>query len=178
MLNYLSEGETPSLEEVLNRKEDRQREISTYFDDENIKSVLSFKLNIAGEIKNNSYIYEIFLIGESQIINQMNKYISLRTINLATGPELFIASSEDSMILKERMISIEDTKLGRLFDIDIYDRYGQVSRKDLELPERKCFLCNNSAKSCSRSRRHSLTDILSWTDKLIGEYLIGEENEY
>ena len=58
------------------------------------------------------------------------------------------------------MIALEETKIGRLYDIDVLEKENtKISRKDLGFPERKCLLCNNPACQCGRSRKHSIEEL-------------------
>ena len=71
---------------------------------------------------------------------------------------------EDSLKVKKNMIEVEENHiLGRCVDIDVYGNdngklYG-VSRSDLGLQPRKCFICQEEARICSRMQKHSLKDI-------------------
>lgn len=74
------------------------------------------------------------------------------------------------------MVSLESKgHFGRLYDIDVEDKNGSCSREDLELPERKCFLCEKEAKVCARSREHTVNEMLLWVEKLIDDYKTKEE---
>ena len=59
---------------------------------------------------------------------------------------------------KKRVIALENrAPLARLWDIDIIDRDGNpVSRRELDLPPRRCLLCDDDAKTCARERRHDI----------------------
>ena len=58
------------------------------------------------------------------------------------------------------MIALEETKIGRLYDIDVLEKENtKISRKDLGFPERKCLLCDNPACQCGRSRKHSIEEL-------------------
>ncbi|MFC6604239.1 citrate lyase holo-[acyl-carrier protein] synthase [Ectobacillus funiculus] len=60
----------------------------------------------------------------------------------------------------------EKNKVGRLFDFDVFtNKMEQISRSQLGLNERMCLVCNDSAKVCGRSRKHSTEELL---EKLYG----------
>ncbi|MEG0379594.1 MAG: triphosphoribosyl-dephospho-CoA synthase CitG, partial [Eubacterium sp.] len=65
----------------------------------------------------------------------------------------------------------ESTPLGRLFDIDVQRSDGsKVSRKIIGLPKRKCLLCHKNAFECSRSRAHSVKDLLRYEAKIMARW--------
>ena len=71
--------------------------------------------------------------------------------------------------LKKAMIELEDgTKLGRLFDIDVINSKGnKISRLELGMAPRKCIVCDEIAHVCSRSRAHSVEEMLEYINKVI-----------
>ncbi len=68
---------------------------------------------------------------------------------------------------KLKAVSLEEKdKLGRLFDIDIF--HGDfISRKELNLPERRCFICDRNSRECMREHNHSNAEIENYVNKLI-----------
>ena len=100
-----------------------------------------------------------------------------KTINFlnvsAAGPEAFLNVNADAFAVKKVTVFIEENhELGRLFDFDVFTKTGeQISRTELDFPERKCLLCNNNAKVCGRSRRHSTEELLNKIYELIDEFL-------
>jgi phosphoribosyl-dephospho-CoA transferase len=42
-----------------------------------------------------------------------------------------------------------------------------VSRDELNLPKRKCFVCSNDAKICSSRRTHSISEMFECIEKLV-----------
>lgn len=88
------------------------------------------------------------------------------------GLIFFLIVDGNSIKIKEQTITIEEThNLGRLSDIDVLNSQKLFSRADILLKNkydsnktvlRKCFLCNRSAKYCSRNQTHSLNDIIEF----------------
>ncbi len=168
MESIFSIGSTPSLDEVLQNREKRVsliKKLLTIYPD---CSLISYKLNIAGPIKNNIYIKRIFDIGLNQIlscINSDNLEISYsKTLDIKTGPEYFAIIKANAKEIKIKMTNIEEkSKLGRLFDIDVLymnnDKIEHISRVDIGFENRKCFVCQADARQCAGSRAHSLTSI-------------------
>lgn len=77
-----------------------------------------------------------------------------------TGYEGYLVVKADGYQVKKLMIALEETKIGRLYDIDVLEKENtKISRKDLGFPERKCLLCDNPACQCGRSRKHSIEEL-------------------
>ena len=80
------------------------------------------------------------------------------------GPELMELVGLAPEELKRRMTGIEqDHPLGRLADLDVLGRGDaaprSVSRTELGLPPRRCLICDGEAKSCARSRAHTVHEM-------------------
>jgi holo-ACP synthase CitX len=61
--------------------------------------------------------------------------------------------------LKMKAIKIEESERGRVLDIDIITRLGQISRDALGREPRKCLLCAECAKVCAREGRHGAEEL-------------------
>ncbi|EOX4352614.1 TPA: citrate lyase holo-[acyl-carrier protein] synthase [Vibrio cholerae] len=72
-----------------------------------------------------------------------------------------LATSPDAQSIKRICCDIEEGN--RLLDIDVYDVHGCVSRLDIGLTERKCFLCGNAASWCIFNQAHSAEELLKYT---------------
>lgn len=83
--------------------------------------------------------------------------------------------------VKKRLIYIEENHiLGRCVDLDVYyiddiksmmPALHGVSRSDIGLKPRRCFLCEEDARVCSRSQSHSINEIKEYFIKKYEEYL-------
>lgn len=152
------------LEELLDQREYRQSLILKAQKDFPKHTIISYKLNIPGPLKNNEKYLYVFEEGLS-LLSKLKIHDDLR-FN-PTGPEAILLSSEDKETVKKQMISIEENfALGRLYDLDVLG----ISRNDLDVNPRKCLICEDEAHNCSRSKRHSLKDVLSRIDQMIENY--------
>lgn len=81
----------------------------------------------------------------------------------AEGPTAYFVIAEEPQVLKSLTIRIEEQHpLGRCLDLDVYDLWGRsLSRQALGYPRRKCYLCENEAHLCVRTRRHSEAEIIA-----------------
>jgi holo-ACP synthase len=75
---------------------------------------------------------------------------------LPTGPEAVLSVDAPAEDLKRALVALEDGHpLGRLWDLDVRDPAGPLSRSRLGLPPRKCLVCPEPAHACARSRAHA-----------------------
>ena len=137
--------------------------------------VLSFMLNIPGEDKNfeeavsfhKKYVEKIKnLLEENKIKILFEDYQ-----NLVTGMEYLAVLDGDGRLIKKLMMEVEEESLGgRLLDLDIYDKdFSQISRSSLGLPERKCIICGDTARTCIKKERHNLKELEERVREIIKE---------
>lgn len=123
--------------------------------------IISFTMNIAGEIKHDAWIERAFREGQRRIEAQLAwrgaaVLESVQTIAF-TGCEQLWAAQANAEKLKAWMQAIEEAdELGRLFDIDVIDAGGvKLERKH----PRRCLICNGDAKICGRNRSHPAPEL-------------------
>lgn len=123
--------------------------------------LISFTMNIAGEIKRDPWIERAFRVGAERIEKQLSWHEvpvleSICTIEF-TGCEQLWAVQAETAQLKAWMQAVEEAdELGRLFDIDVIDING--SRLERAIP-RRCLICDGPAKACGRSRSHPAQEL-------------------
>jgi holo-ACP synthase len=130
---------------------------------ENKNALISFTLNIPGPEKDNETFREIHNAGVLAIIGTFGESIEKREDFLGeTGSESYFSISQAPLNIKEKTIEIESNHpLGRIFDMDVIRVNGRsVSRIEINHPPRKCLLCDKQATICSRSRTHSVDELL------------------
>ena len=73
----------------------------------------------------------------------------------------------------------KDTHSGRLLDIDVVEMAGEtptpISRTALGMSPRRCFICNEEAKVCARSRKHTVLEMQEHIARLVAEYTSNEK---
>ena len=160
-----------SLAELLAARERRAERQNLLLQKYN-KTLLSFTMNIAGEIKNSPLIRRAFLVGlkELKFALKEAKIIYESEINEPTGLEFLAVIDIDAQELKELCLNIEETNpLGRLFDMDIINTNGdKLSRKI----ERKCIICGKVGRGCASRRVHSIERIIEAQNKIMQEGLL------
>lgn len=90
----------------------------------------------------------------------------------AEGPIYYVAVKQDVLTLKTLAIEIEEKHpLGRCLDIDVYNIEGRsISRQEFGYPSRKCYLCEEDAHQCVRSRRHSEYEVTAYIEEKYQRY--------
>lgn len=174
-LSKIVTGEYVELPQMLDARERRQ------FIQQNLLRqyqlpLISFTLNIAGPIKVFPLAVHTFLEGLSMIRTQCMAWklpiLEEKQIEDITGYEAFLVIDSDARTVKEILCRLEErTPLGRLFDLDVLSPNGtKISRTDFHLEPRKCLLCNQDAFVCSRSRNHSVEEILTRECEIMQDY--------
>jgi holo-ACP synthase/triphosphoribosyl-dephospho-CoA synthase len=95
------------------------------------------------------------------------RIIEERILYPKTGPYAVIAIAGEPAELKRSGVAIETTSdSARLYDIDVFAADGeQVSRCNLGLPERTCFICEKQAVICMRERNHTIDELMQTTNR-------------
>lgn len=139
-------------------------------------TLISFKLNIPGDKKDNPSYRMIFeegevLLKEALELNNMS-FLFSKSEHLMTGSEGYYCIDADPLEVKRITAEIEiDHPLGRLYDYDVITSEGQqIKRGEIDFPLRKCFICEEDAFVCARSRKHPLAEIVGRVEELISAY--------
>lgn len=164
---------------ILEGKENRvlrQKEILAKYN----QTLISFTLNIPGLYKISEDYKKVFLKG----INEIKEYLAREKMTISyaetnereSGYEFFCTVESPAIKVKKTMIDLESNlHLGRLFDIDVFNEKGELlSRSNFNIGKRKCLVCNNDAVICSRSRSHSIEEVLESVDKLVKGFILEE----
>lgn len=149
---------------ILNSREERAKLINTYLLD--YKTVISVKANMPGLDKNNHLSY-LLVNAFSYLANTIsNSKIDYRQND--DGPFLLIMTNDvDSQSVKNEMVEIENShELGRLIDIDVYDKQGSFSRGG----SRICYLCDDYAINCIKNNKHSFEEIIEFIRDKVYKY--------
>ena len=136
-------------------------------------ALISFTMNIAGEVKRDAWIERAFFEGVRRIeaaLSEAGIPVAAREQTLAfTGCEEIWAVDAPAEELKARMCAIEEADaLGRLFDIDVIDADG---RKLERMTERRCLICGKPVRACARSRAHSVRELSERAHGIIFDFL-------
>ena len=156
-----------TLQQILDAKEYRcnvqQRLLSKFH-----LPVLSFTMNIAGEIKQTPLIELTFDYGIQSILNFLGPPLHRSVLRRPTGCEAFFVYEKTAEEIKQACIKIESASpVGRLFDMDVIDIDGRkLSRPN----SRTCIVCGGPVAPCSRSRAHGLETIKAFTNQILLQF--------
>lgn len=137
--------------------------------------LISFTLNIPGEIKTSPRLLKLFNQGLAAITEKLTDHHVpiLKKIehHAATGDECLLVCQCDAHKLKLWLTATEEEHpLGRLMDIDVLDTDGQK----LSRPHpRQCFICGRPAADCARNRRHNAAELTTAIKTLLDKHLQG-----
>lgn len=138
------------------------------------KPLLAIRVNYPGINKDNETSHHIVKIAEKDMAGVLKGSIisRIKLIN-ADGPASILIFNSDFTEIKKQCIDYEDNSiLGRCLDIDVYDEKGEsISRRELGLPMRKCFICGEAAHVCVRNRKHKEHEIIEFINDKLSEYL-------
>lgn len=174
-LQKIVTGQYVELPKMLDARERRQF-VQQKLLSEHQLPLISFTLNIVGPVKVFPLAIRTFEEGLSMIRTQCMAWklpiIEEKRIEDITGYEAFLVIDSDAKTVKEILCRLEErTPLGRLFDLDVLSPDGtKISRTDFHMPPRKCLLCNQDAFVCSRSRTHSVDEILTRECEIMEDY--------
>lgn len=136
--------------------------------------VMTLRANYPGTLKNNELTRLINEEISKTLVETFQKKILVEEkFDTPEGPTIFYVVKGDARTLKENAIFIEQHhELGRFVDIDVYDvdeEYA-VTRLELAYEPRKCFLCDEPAKECSRNKVHDVKDLITFMEESIKAY--------
>ncbi|HEY8364805.1 MAG TPA: citrate lyase holo-[acyl-carrier protein] synthase [Haloplasmataceae bacterium] len=134
--------------------------------------VISLRCNYPGQNKVNSFTIKVINV-INDVIEKKLSISNKEYICDAEGPiYLYEIKSNNPREVKLVTVNIENNHfLGRLVDIDVYYESSQsISRKDLFLEARRCFLCEDSAFNCIVHKRHKEEEIREYFRKTLKKF--------
>ena len=157
-----------TLKELLDSREQRvwhQQELLHRYEG----VLVSVTLNIPGPIKDKSEYRRIMEWGMNQLLHEFGEDALHDEIRfLKTGAEGYLCiAGVDALDIKRKCVELENSDpKARLLDVDVLTMEGGVSRSELGLEPRKCLLCDDDAKACARSQKHSMEELLAKVEEL------------
>lgn len=157
---------------ILVSREERFQKIQSLLEKHEV--IISLKANIPGPDKNIPVAYllvKIFshLIDPNQVMNR-------EFFESEDGPYyLYSSSTSNPSQIKEIMILLEESsQIGRFVDIDVYSLNQSFHR----MKPRKCFVCNDDAFVCARTKKHSLKELLDKMNQIVLSHISEELMKY
>lgn len=134
--------------------------------------VIVIKSNLMGSNKTNFYSH--YLVNTFyHIVKNKLKIEEVKKIYSFDGPYFLLGiNNENELNIKNLLISIEEEEeLGRLIDLDLFsEKVSSISRLMLGFQPRKCLICNQDARVCSRNQTHSLETLLNKVHNMVEQH--------
>lgn len=163
-----------TLQQLLDSRDERQRLQQRYLSYNPGMTLMVVTVVMPGPEKRNSLSSVIAQAAMHAVHEEFGTRIRKEDVrDLETGFEGWFVLDIGSAEVKRRSCTIEDSHpLGRLFDMDVFDASttGPISRTSLELPERRCILCDEPARVCMRSGIHSRDSVMARIKKMVTDY--------
>lgn len=141
--------------------------------------LLVMRVNYPGLKKTNDVTAKIIQAMSALICTVLEDKVCFKSLRQgAEGPIFLAAVEEDVLALKRVAIDLEEKHaLGRCVDLDVYDCSGHsISRQELGFLRRTCYLCEDYAHHCVRTRRHSECEVIDYIEKLFRDYRNSEDS--
>lgn len=124
------------------------------------KPVLSLQANMVGEHKLSGWSSWVIITFEKLIQSSMKVVYKERIFN-ELGFISLLVIDDDPSHLKQACIQLEETHpCGRCIDLDVYAKGRNLSRYDLGFDERKCLVCDEMARVCIRTQKHTQKEVI------------------
>ncbi len=158
--------------EILSAREERwnrRQLLRSQYD----STVITITICLPAAFRTDRDIGKLFFVMYDHIcdfLKQKNIVIIQKEISQsADGYTAHLVVSGDAVRIKKVCVKAEEELVfGRIADIDVMDREGtQIGRKELDLPLRKCFICDMPAAYCSSRMQHSDIEIANRVNSLI-----------
>jgi holo-ACP synthase len=136
--------------------------------------ILVIRVNYPGINKDNHFSQEIAKIMDEVICKIFSCFINYKEkITAAEGPLVIMCINKSAREIKAMVLDIESNHiLGRCVDLDVYDERGNsIGRQDFGLEMRKCYLCQDIAHNCVRSKKHSKEEVEGFIKSRFAEYM-------
>ena len=171
MQNKFKEIRSVTLMELLDARE-RRAELQKKLISEYGVTLVSFTMNIAGPVKNSPLIERAFEYGLEKLhaVLPNDKVLFEKITSDPCGCEAMISVDLPAGEVKQMCVNIEEeSRLGRLFDIDVLDVFGKKLDRE---EERACIVCGKAGRGCAAGRVHSADELVAVTNKIITEHFM------
>lgn len=139
-------------------------------------SLLSLSINTPGALKLSHEALVIYECAYEAIKTALDSnaftILEEETYTSISGPEMLLVCQGEAKALKKLTCKLEtEHPLGRLMDIDVFDKQGALlSRALVQLPKRRCLLCEKEGHLCAREQTHSYSDLQKQIKHLVHQH--------
>lgn len=177
MFNSLFDGAPVDIMQMLDARERRAHTQQQLLEQFNPCVLVSITLNIPGPVKNSEAITTVFASVISELDEALQSFEKLHQedFSFQTGMEFYRVFRADALHVKRACTEFEEGHpLGRLLDIDVVEMAREtptpISRTALGMAPRRCFICNEEAKVCARSRKHTVPEMQEHIARIVAAY--------
>ncbi len=144
-------------------------------------TLVSFTLNIPGEVKASPEYRRVFETGMHEFLKRINRermqLINKEIVIKDTGYEAYCIIDASALKVKSVTSDLEEEhKLGRIFDFDVInDQYETIRRADIGMKQRVCVICGDNTAVCRRLNRHFASQVEKVFKHSIDEFFNEEQ---
>jgi holo-ACP synthase len=161
---------SPSLETVLADREIKAETIQSLAAKYKAP-IVGIRVNIPGPEKKTPWAFKLYRAAVESVEKMLDeKGIVHFSVEMKAHYEYLtlVVVRKEAPILKQYLVAIEEASdMGRVFDLDVYMADGTPLSREAG-HYRKCYLCDEPAHVCARSRAHSFEEL--------EQYLISKAN--
>jgi holo-ACP synthase/triphosphoribosyl-dephospho-CoA synthase len=136
------------------------------------KPIIIVKGNVIGENKNPDYMTFVLKYFNEEINRTyINDIVYKENVLSIDGNYTIYIVAKEGRELKKEMMILEESSIGRLLDIDVYEK-TTFSRSDFLKPQRKCLICEKEAFLCIRSQAHKKEEVIKKAQAIVQEFIM------
>lgn len=163
-----------TLDEIVKSRKRRAKKIQNMLK-EYKHTVVCLTLNVPGKIRVFELLEHAFNDGCKRFENAFgNEKVIIHEAYSphATGYEAFFVVDRDAKDVKAITVRLEEQdELSEVFNYDVFDIDGnEVKRVDIDMPLRKCMLCDQPASVCMRLSTHTPEEVVIKVQNIIEKY--------
>lgn len=173
-------GKPTSLDAILHAKEERAWKQKELLSRHPFASLISLCINIPSLIKLSHEAVVVHEIAHNALLTMLEnegiELLACESKRSLTGAESLFTCNAEAKALKAFTCKLENAHpLGRLMDMDVLDFTGKIlSRSELGLAKRKCFVCEEEAQLCARSQKHTYAELNSHIKTLVEKHAFAD----
>lgn len=131
--------------------------------------ILTLKANYPGIEKDNRWTSKIVETFHRVILDTFD-VLKITSMNVGEGlVYVYLIDSKDLIHIKKYTVNLEEQhEFGRLVDLDVYqDSIKPISRSEIGMKKRTCFLCDQDAFFCIKAKNHTLDEIEMYIKRVV-----------
>lgn len=167
------------MKNILRDREERYYKILSLIDKYRVP-VICGKINYPGNDKDTLEAVKAFQILKQLLTEKLSENsIHTQILSGDDGSSILMAITMKPLEAKKIAVDLEmNHSLGRLFDIDVYAGEGEsIGREKLGMESRMCIICQEDARVCMKTGRHSLQEVVDRVNQLINDYTLLNANK-